>query len=285
MTRTRVGWLGVGMLALVLVGAGCQVPGVAFVKRLLGKTEAPLPWKSYNDELNGVTFRYPEAWGDPIRRTQDAYTVFDFKNATILRIGTPKDADSHVRPFQDVVSMALAVPEAKRRDLLVDGRAAVEVAVNGKTTVFAPLATEGMVLELVKGEGASMEDVSALLDGFHSTLTASVPEHPQPFLTGIVPAKGKVGASIVLQGKSLMDGIKTTLWIENASGTRGYVPVAKGSTAEGLRFTLASKYCTSDPSALKAACTSFVSVTPGTYKLVAEPWGVKSNAAAFEVTK
>lgn len=121
------------------------------------------------------------------------------------------------------------------------------------------------------------------------TVEAPVVETPgeplPPELVSVVPANGKIGTSITVYGKNLsgFEGDKN-LWIQNISnGVRGIMRGDAGSTNTSITAVLADRYCTADTSYSGLECPAYLVITPGAYKIYAEPWGKKSNELLFTV--
>jgi hypothetical protein len=113
--------------------------------------------------------------------------------------------------------------------------------------------------------------------------------NPLPKISSISPASGPIGTTITITGTSLA-GFEGDLdaWIQNPStGEVGFLP-GIGSVPRAdqtIRVTIAGQVCKTNNGYKGGPCDSFMSITPGTYSIYTEPWGNKSNAVKFTVTK
>ncbi len=109
-----------------------------------------------------------------------------------------------------------------------------------------------------------------------------------PYLSTITPAQGPVGTVVTLSGKNLA-GFEGDLdaWIENSKGEVAYLPAFGTVYPQTNQITvkIEAKECKQNNSYSGNPCTSFMTITPGTYKIFTSPWGVTSNSLTFVVTK
>ncbi len=110
---------------------------------------------------------------------------------------------------------------------------------------------------------------------------------PTPRITSILPASGPVGTIVEISGTQLA-GFEGDLdaWIENDKGESAFLP-GMGSTPRSdqtIRVKIFSSLCKSNNSYSGAPCSSYLTITPGNYKIYTKPWGVKSNVVNFTVT-
>lgn len=109
----------------------------------------------------------------------------------------------------------------------------------------------------------------------------------KPVISSITPASGAVGTGVEIRGTDLngFEG-ETYLYFFKANGESGsisansYLPA--GATT--LKFNVPDKMCTKNMGASDLPCPSFMTVTPGSYRIYALPWGDKSNEVQFTVT-
>ncbi len=105
-----------------------------------------------------------------------------------------------------------------------------------------------------------------------------------PIITSLSPRSGSVGMRLYIKGCDLagFEGDRN-IWIENDQGIRGLLHGETGSSAELILVTLPSRLCQEDTSYRGASCDAWLTLTPGMYRIYAEPWGKKSNDMIFTV--
>jgi hypothetical protein len=105
-----------------------------------------------------------------------------------------------------------------------------------------------------------------------------------PEIDSIVPPSGPIGTVIEIGGVNF-NGFEGDLnaWIENEQGVKGIIRGEAGSSATVIKFVLKSSYCKKDTSYSGLACSGYLAVIPGKYKIYVEPWGNKSNETIFTV--
>jgi len=166
---------------------------------------------------------------------------------------------------------------------------------SSSTEIMAPLGSPICMLSEVglggcpPGKKMSLESgpvsLTVWVDGRGES--ASVPLTIEgPKITSVTPSSGPVGTVVELKGKSFsgFEGDKYA-WIENSKGEKGIIyGDTKVATDSYIKFTLASKYCTADTSYSGNPCPSYISITPGAYKIYVMPWGTLSNKVTFTVS-
>jgi len=105
-------------------------------------------------------------------------------------------------------------------------------------------------------------------------------------ITSLSSYSGPVGTKLEIRGCNFagFEGDKNA-WIENLQGTKGILYEEEGSTAKVIKVTLKSPLCSQDTSYSGLPCSSYLTLTPGTYKIWTMPWGenTKSNIAIFTI--
>ncbi len=121
--------------------------------------------------------------------------------------------------------------------------------------------------------GDSMDEI--LKEYISSTATS-------PTIESITPSSGPVGTTIEVKGQNLF-GFESepNAWLENSNGEKGYL--GEAVSFNPLKLKIDSKLCKNNDSST-GVCNSYLTITPGKYKITAEPYGVKSNAVEFTVT-
>lgn len=107
-----------------------------------------------------------------------------------------------------------------------------------------------------------------------------------PVIDSISPQSGPVGTVIEVRGKNLLgfEGDRN-LWVKNSQGIQGIVYGDLVSTTSYIKATLSSPLCQTDESYRGLPCASWLELTPGVYKIYANPWGNKTNEVLFTITK
>lgn len=105
-----------------------------------------------------------------------------------------------------------------------------------------------------------------------------------PVITALSVYSGTVGTKIEIQGCNFagFEGDKNA-WIENAQGQKGLLYGETGSTAKSLKITLKSPLCQKDTSYSGLPCDTWLTLTPGAYKIYTAPWGKESNKVEFTI--
>jgi hypothetical protein len=105
-----------------------------------------------------------------------------------------------------------------------------------------------------------------------------------PVITSLSSYSGSVGTKLEIKGCNFagFEGDKNA-WIEDSKGVKGILYGETGSTNKLLKVTLKSSLCQEDTSYSGLTCPTFLTLTPGTYKIYTIPWGKKSNEAAFTI--
>ncbi len=109
-----------------------------------------------------------------------------------------------------------------------------------------------------------------------------------PVIDSIKPDNGPVGTVVTITGQNLA-GFEGDLdaWIENAAGERAYLP-AYGPSAfprtDQIIVQIAEKLCRENNSYSGNPCSSYLNITPGSYKIFTAPWGKESNRVNFRVS-
>lgn len=127
-----------------------------------------------------------------------------------------------------------------------------------------------------------MADFQKVASTFKFTPPASLDESTIPAITSISPKSGPIGTTIEIKGQNLL-GFESdaNAWLENVNGERGYI--GEVVSYNPLRLKIGSKLCMNNTSGI-GVCNSYLTITPGKYKLTAEPYGVKSNTVEFTIT-
>ena len=105
-----------------------------------------------------------------------------------------------------------------------------------------------------------------------------------PVITSLSSYSGTTGTKLEIRGCNFsgFEGDKYA-WVENSQGAKGILRGEAGSTDKLLKVTLRSPLCEQDNSYNGLPCTSYLTLTPGTYKIYTTPWGKKSNEATFAI--
>ena len=128
------------------------------------------------------------------------------------------------------------------------------------------------------------------------TLTMPVPSLPiscvdQPpeakaIITSLSSYSGLVGTKLEIRGCNFAGFESDKIaWVENSQGVKGVLYGEQGSTAKVIKATLKSPLCSQDNSYSGLPCSSYLTLTPGTYKIWIMPWGenTKSNLVTFTI--
>jgi hypothetical protein len=118
----------------------------------------------------------------------------------------------------------------------------------------------------------------------YSTSTNS---QPAPVITSINPSSGPIGTIVELKGNNLagFEG-ELSAWIENSNGEKAFLP-GIGSVPRAdqtIRVKIDSQLCKENLSYKGGSCSSYLTITPGTYKIYTYPWSNMSNTVQFKVT-
>ncbi len=109
---------------------------------------------------------------------------------------------------------------------------------------------------------------------------------PLPVITSISPSSGPISTITELKGTNLagFEGDLDAI-IENSKGETAYLP-GIGSvprTDQTIRVKIEGQLCKSNNGYSGLPCSSYLTITPGIYKIYTAPWGVKSNIVQFTV--
>ncbi len=125
-----------------------------------------------------------------------------------------------------------------------------------------------------------------------SNQTTSLPtscvdqQEAKSVITSLSSYSGPIGTSLEIRGCNFagFEGDKNAV-IENSQGVVGILYGEQGSTAKLIKITLKSPLCSQDNSYTGLPCSSYLTLTPGTYKIYTAPWGTntKSNLATFTI--
>ena len=121
-----------------------------------------------------------------------------------------------------------------------------------------------------------------------SSLPTTCVDQPETkaVITSLSSYSGPVGTKLEIRGCNFagFEGDKNA-WIENSQGVKGVLYGEQGSTAKVIKVTLKSPLCSQDNSYSGLPCSSYLTLTSGTYKIWTMPWGAntKSNIATFTI--
>lgn len=110
---------------------------------------------------------------------------------------------------------------------------------------------------------------------------------PTPILNDINPSMGSVGTTFTITGQNL-NGFEGTTYLTliNQNGDKGVIEansyLPQGST--NLKFVLPSQICTVSIGGSGKPCPSYLTITPGAYKIFAQPWSKQSNQLNVTIT-
>lgn len=124
----------------------------------------------------------------------------------------------------------------------------------------------------------------------NSSQSTSTNTQPAPFITSINPSSGPIGTIVELKGNNL-GGFEGELdaWIENSNGEKAFLS-GIGSVPRAdqtIRVKIDSQLCKFDygmKGEPVGGCTSYLTITPGAYKIYTYPWGNMSNTVQFIIT-
>lgn len=131
-------------------------------------------------------------------------------------------------------------------------------------------------------------DYFTLTSNQTTSLPTSCVDQPETkaVITSLSSYSGPVGTSVEIRGCNFagFEGDKNAR-IENTQGVIGILYGEQGSTAKVIKVTLKSPLCSQDNSYSGLPCSSYLTLTPGTYKIWTMPWGAntKSNLATFTI--
>ena len=121
-----------------------------------------------------------------------------------------------------------------------------------------------------------------------SSLPTTCVDQPETkaVITSLSSYSGPVGTKLEIRGCNFagFEGDKNA-WIENYQGVKGILYGEQGSTAKVIKVTLKSPLCSQGNSYSGLPYSSYLTLTPGTYKIWTMPWGAntKSNLATFTI--
>ncbi|MDP1688774.1 MAG: hypothetical protein Q8L47_01425 [bacterium] len=106
----------------------------------------------------------------------------------------------------------------------------------------------------------------------------------QPYISSLSRYSG-VGTILLEINGSNFVGFEGDLnaWIENSQGVKGLLRGQAGSNNNLLKVTLSSPLCKQDNSYSGLECSSWLNLTPGTYKIYVETPTDKSNIISFSI--
>ena len=161
-----------------------------------------------------------------------------------------------------------------------------QLADNGTYTFFAHLPSSYMIPRNYEQEYKTVLSTFRLTTSSPSSTTTE----PAPVITSINPSSGPIGTIVELKGNNLagFEG-ELSAWIENSNGEKAFLP-GSGSVPRAdqtIRVKIDSRLCKFDygmKGEPVGGCTSYLTITPGTYKIYTYPWGNMSNTVQFTVT-
>ena len=107
-------------------------------------------------------------------------------------------------------------------------------------------------------------------------------------VTSLSNYSGPVGTNIEIKGCNFsgFEGDKYA-WIENTQGVKGILYGEQDSNAKVIKVVLKNLLCSQDNSYSGLPCKSYLTLTPGLYKIWTTPWGAetKSNIVSFTITE
>lgn len=103
-----------------------------------------------------------------------------------------------------------------------------------------------------------------------------------PVITSLSSYSGSVGTKLEINGCNFagFEGDKNA-WIHNEKGEKGILYGEAGSSSKLLKVTLKSPLCQKDTSYSGLSCDSFLTLTPGYYRIFVIPWSKVSNTVSF----
>ena len=128
--------------------------------------------------------------------------------------------------------------------------------------------------------------IQSQTSGSNSSATSTTTQ-PAPVITSINPSSGPIGTIVELKGNNLagFEG-ELSAWIENSNGEKAFLP-GIGSVPrvdQTIRVQVAGQLCKENLSYKGGPCSSYMTITPGTYRIYTYPWGNMSNTVQFTVT-
>jgi hypothetical protein len=104
-----------------------------------------------------------------------------------------------------------------------------------------------------------------------------------PVITSLSAYSGSIGDTFEIRGCNF-SGFEGDIFaiIENSQGMSASIG-GPGSTSKLMKITLSSPLCQQNNFYSGLPCTSWLTLTPGTYKIYTNPWGKKSNEATFTI--
>ena len=131
-------------------------------------------------------------------------------------------------------------------------------------------------------------DTAVKIPSSTASLPPSCTDQPESkaVITSLSSYSGPVGTDLEIRGCNFagFEGDKNAI-IENSEGVIGILYGESGSTANVIKVTLKSPLCSQNNSYSGLPCGSYLTLTPGTYKIYAMPWGTdtKSNLVNFTI--
>src|ERR1035437_2766699 len=156
----------------------------------------------------------------------------------------------------------------------------------------------GVYFAFEKGKSAGVNQVNTSVipanagiqsqtSGSNSSTASSTTTQPAPVITSINPSSGPIGTIVELKGNNLA-GFEGELnaWIENSKGEKAFLPGIGNvpRVDQTIRVKIDSQLCKENLSYKGGSCSSYMTITPGTYRIYTYPWGNMSNTVQFIVT-
>jgi hypothetical protein len=159
---------------------------------------------------------------------------------------------------------------------------------NSQKGFIAPLLLVIIALLVIVGGVYVYQNKKAEAPIVHTQILPFLTDTNKSSIDSIFPSIGAVGTDVEIRGKNL-NGFEgsTYLYFVKENGEIGYITansyLPAGATL--LKFTLPEEMCTKNMGESDLPCPSFITVTPGVYKVYAYPWGDKTNEVQFTVIK
>ena len=308
------------IIIVVILGVGGYF---AYQKYFTPKTQNPtVNWETFKNSDYGIEFKYPKGLFDNIdpQIISSCATLDQEKPRAQLFFGNyDSGLDSNTMSVYipcsivDKNTLAQDPKNGEITDTKIGGRDAFMYSYTNDNTVqglgggsisknfVVPFDGYSLRIDFFSGYDVSSkpkivegETINQILSTFKFTNLSVNQTTDLPIINSISPSSGPKGTVIEIQGKNL-SGLEGDLNVsfERADGkiiiltdnfgdypkTGGNIikvkvvePCQKGETVTG------------EYSGIKSVC-DYVELTPGAYKVYTAPWGLKSNAVNFEITK